>query len=391
MAGLKTWGGNASEAVITYDSETNEVQVAAGTNITNKLYDALTGGNVILPLDANQVETEIITDLAGGIPRFFTFDTVSDLYLDRGVSLPRLKLISTEGNAITSINGDIGPEVSIGIYTLTDVLIPPDDIDGVTGQIIQENTPDGAALLLDKPSATWVARDIFTEIKDELDTRYAPFGSDSAFHVPMWVVDASGTQPPAEFPEEGVIIDPTLLGGAGNVIPSDLGFKAWTLDPANATATVSIDTGTARLAWLPCRGTTVITNIWCSVTTAGSGLTGMGAVIYAADGTRLGFTTTIVDAANSTTDLMSTGLKKAVLGTPITREKGENYYVGFFAVGTTGPLVQRGGSTTNSVNASTTSNFARFATTAAGSVTGSTPPNPMGSLTRDASVFYAVS
>lgn len=98
---LTEWGGRAAESVVTFDAQTLLLKVAAGSDLTSKLFNAKTGGATVAPLSPDGTPVQLVTDAGGGIPSFFTQDAVTALFIDRGPALPRLRVYPANTAAST--------------------------------------------------------------------------------------------------------------------------------------------------------------------------------------------------------------------------------------------------------------------------------------------------
>lgn len=140
-------------------------------------------------------------------------------------------------------------------------------------------------------------------------------------------------------------------------LPSDAGFLASTYDPAAATATFTMASGTVYLFRVNVRAALTCTNVISIIGTAGSGLTsGQNfAGLYTSTGTRVGIT------ADQTTPWATAGLQTMTLaGGPFALSAGF-YWMAMLAVGTTPPVVLSATSTFRASNAGTAVSVARYA------------------------------
>lgn len=125
--------------------------------------------------------------------------------------------------------------------------------------------------------------------------------------------------------------------------PQDHGLKAWTQDPAGCGSVGSASTaGVIYLSKVLLRNAGTVSNLYYTVTNAGSGLTaGQNLVgLYDSTGTKL------VEAADQTTPMSSTGTKTAAI-TPQALAAG-SYYIALLTNGTTPPQFMRGGGASGS-------------------------------------------
>lgn len=125
--------------------------------------------------------------------------------------------------------------------------------------------------------------------------------------------------------------------------PQDHALKAWTQDPAGCGSVGSASTaGVIYLSKVLLRNAGTVSNLYYTVTNAGSGLTaGQNLVgLYDSTGTKL------VEAADQTTPMSSTGTKTAAI-TPQALAAG-SYYIALLTNGTTPPQFMRGGGASGS-------------------------------------------
>lgn len=125
--------------------------------------------------------------------------------------------------------------------------------------------------------------------------------------------------------------------------PQDHALKAWTQDPAGCGSVGSASTaGVIYLSKVLLRNAGTVSNLYYTVTNAGSGLTaGQNLVgLYDSTGTKL------VEAADQTTAMSTTGTKTAAI-TPQALAAG-SYYIALLTNGTTPPQFMRGGGASGS-------------------------------------------
>lgn len=125
--------------------------------------------------------------------------------------------------------------------------------------------------------------------------------------------------------------------------PQDHTLKAWTQDPAGCGSVGSASTaGVIYLSKVLLRNAGTVSNLYYTVTNAGSGLTaGQNLVgLYDSTGTKL------AEAADQTTPMSSTGTKTAAI-TPQALAAG-SYYIALLTNGTTPPQFMRGGGASGS-------------------------------------------
>lgn len=125
--------------------------------------------------------------------------------------------------------------------------------------------------------------------------------------------------------------------------PQDHALKAWTQDPAGCGSTGSASTaGVIYLSKVLLRNAGTVSNLYYTVTTAGSGLTaGQNLVgLYDSTGTKL------VEAADQTTPMSSTGTKTAAITSQALA--AGSYYIALLTNGTTPPQFMRGGGASGS-------------------------------------------
>lgn len=125
--------------------------------------------------------------------------------------------------------------------------------------------------------------------------------------------------------------------------PQDHAMKAWTQDPAGCGSVGSASTaGVIYLSKVILRNAGTVSNLYYTITSAGSGLTaGQNLVgLYDSTGVKL------VEAADQTTAMSSIGTKTAAI-TPQALAAG-SYYIAFLTNGTTPPQLMRGGGASGS-------------------------------------------
>jgi Polysaccharide deacetylase len=222
-------------------------------------------------------------------------------------------------------------------------------------------------------------------------------GNGSVSAAPAWGTIAAGDLPAATTSAQGAVeldgtiaditADGTAAAGstgkaadAGHVHPraswwtaADYGFITMTMDPAICSNTVNPTAGTLGVARVHVPVAVTVTNVLLYVSTAGSGLTsGQNlAGLYNSSGTLLSGT------ADQTSAWASTGLKTIALTSSQAVAAGD-YYIGFFANGTTPPLFARAAASGSVVNVGLSVANSRFATGVTGNTT--TMPASMGTL-----------
>lgn len=136
----------------------------------------------------------------------------------------------------------------------------------------------------------------------------------------------------------------TLQGATASLDwqPQDHGWKAWTQDPAAAQGGATSVTQTIYFVKVPLRAAGTVSNIYVTVTTAGSGLTaGQNLVgLYTSAGTKL------VESADQSTPFGSIGLKTIPIS-PQSLSAGF-YWVAIMSNGTTPANFMRGNSQSSS-------------------------------------------
>lgn len=170
--------------------------------------------------------------------------------------------------------------------------------------------------------------------------------------------------------------------------PADQGLRAWSFDMSTlATGGVMPTTGTLTLARLHVPTTGAITNILMYVTTAGSGLTSgqCFAGLWTAAGVKVDVT------ADQSAAWASSGVKTmALAGGPYTPTIAD-YYIGFWAVGTTPPAFLRGLQSVVVNVGSAAPNF-RFCTANASLTNAASAPSTLGTQTAfGAAIWVALS
>lgn len=168
----------------------------------------------------------------------------------------------------------------------------------------------------------------------------------------------------------------------GRWAPQDHGLSAWAYDPAmGASGTILGASGTVNFVKIHVPFGGPISNIWVLLTAAGSGLTSgqCFAGLYNSAGTLLAAT------ADQSTAWASGGSKSmALTGAPITVTPGD-YFVGFFANGTTLPTFLRAVSQNANINLSNANS--RFGTASTGNTTAM--PSTLGTLTAASNAWWA--
>jgi hypothetical protein len=129
----------------------------------------------------------------------------------------------------------------------------------------------------------------------------------------------------------------TTWDQTGGPNPADFGFLSWTGDPAFASASGLLVSGTLYVMKFFMRKAGTISNLNIHVNGAGSGLTANQnfAALFDAGGTQRGI------SADQTTNWATTGLKPNALTVPFAATAGA-YYAMFMSNGTT-PITVRGG------------------------------------------------
>lgn len=125
--------------------------------------------------------------------------------------------------------------------------------------------------------------------------------------------------------------------------PQDHALKAWTQDPAGCGSVGSASTaGVIYLSKVLLRNAGTVSNLYYTVTNAGSGLTASQNLcgLYDSTGTKL------VEGADQTTPMSSTGTKTVAI-TPQALAAG-SYYIALLTNGTTPPQFMRGGGASGS-------------------------------------------
>jgi hypothetical protein len=148
-------------------------------------------------------------------------------------------------------------------------------------------------------------------------------------------------------------------------MPSDHGLISWSFDPAIINAVAIVPTaGQVNLVKLHVPISTTITNVILSVSTAGSGLTPSQnfAALYNASGSLLSATSDQSGIWNST------GVKLMALSSPPSVAAGD-YYLAFYANGTTLPTFRCGGNSGSIANANLGLSSSRFCTADTGRTT----------------------
>lgn len=151
----------------------------------------------------------------------------------------------------------------------------------------------------------------------------------------------------------------------GNMLPSDYGLIAWTMDPSEAANTQVLTNNTIHMAKIKILSSTIVSNICIPVATAGATLTaGQNfAGIYDAGGTLLG------ETADQSAVWTSTGNKIMPLTAAFTAIPGY-YYIALLSNGTTPPAIVRENNTSAGtdqvINFNLTADTARSATAGTG-------------------------
>ena len=162
---------------------------------------------------------------------------------------------------------------------------------------------------------------------------------------------------------------------------ADVGFIAWNYDPVAVFSNSIPAAGALQMCRIKIPKAVTITNLYLSVVTAGATLTsGQNfAALFDVNRNRLGVT------ADQTTAWASTGLKTMALTTPQAVAAGE-YFVGFYANGTTRPAFARANAA-DVVNGILSLANARWAASSTGLTTAM--PNPAAALTLSTTSYWA--
>jgi len=177
-------------------------------------------------------------------------------------------------------------------------------------------------------------------------------------------------------------------GGGGAVAPSapdapDLGYKAWTYDPASALVAGNVPTGgVLQLARIWTRSAITVDRVYLMVVTAGATLTNVGVALYSTAGTLL---TSSVNANGATTALFQATGQKTVTFPAAQSIAAGSFYVGFWTTGTTQPAYGVASGKVNVNGQLTAPNF-RFAVSTTALTT--TAPNPFGTQTQLANSYW---
>lgn len=398
---LNKWGGNAAEVLVVIDLTTLQAKAVASQSITSKLFSVPTGGTALVPLTGSAVVTDVITDGAGAIPVFYTADTVTDVYIDRGPGLSRLKLISASGGGsgtIRTVNQDPGPDVSVSLYELPDVHIPVQILDSLDSHVITPGPQQGDTLLYDTATGTYRSGqiDFAAASAKYYDNKYAPKGYEPPWFTPVLVLGSGQAEADfPTFPTDGLVFDETILSGIGRPAPSDAGFVSESLDIAAASITTTMIPGKMVFTFVPVRDDRVITRavMYQIGNGAGGTINNSGMAIFnAADLSLLATTTTIQDASGTATTFYVGGAPKYGVFSALSLARGQNILVGLWydATGnTTQPTFRAGQSTNGAANIRPqSSSFRRSGNFGTGMTNAASVP---GSITSpaDDSILYA--
>ncbi|MFF7949136.1 polysaccharide deacetylase family protein [Streptomyces griseorubiginosus] len=165
--------------------------------------------------------------------------------------------------------------------------------------------------------------------------------------------------------------------------PEDHGFLTWTFEPQMCASSGNLPTtGTLQLARVHVPVATTITNIVLFVQTAGATLTsGQNfAGLYTSGGTLLSAT------ADQSTAWTSTGTKTMALSAAQAVAAGD-YYIGFYANGTTAPAFSRAAGAFSIINTGLSNAASRWATGATGLTTAL--PASAGTLASSSNSWWA--
>jgi hypothetical protein len=163
--------------------------------------------------------------------------------------------------------------------------------------------------------------------------------------------------------------------------PEDVGFIAWAYDPVAIIGNALPTAGTLQMVRLKVPRAQTITNVVLSVVTQGSTLTS-GRNFAALFNSSLAL---LAATADQTTAWGTAGMKVAALSVAQAVAAGD-YFVGFYANGTTVPAFGRGNANVV-VNGSLATASSRFATSSTGLTTAM--PNPAAALAANTNSFWA--
>lgn len=291
---------------------------------------------------------------------------------------------AASGGTIVTVNSDPGPNVTLSLDSLIDVYAPAVTFDG-QGTIITQPEQNASPKWNQDTGRYEVGPPI--AIAHEHTGSYAPAGYEAPYTL-HGVLLASGDTEPSDLPADALVFDEAALMGGG-VIPADFGFKTWTLDPAAlGTGASNIDAGRQRTGWLPVRGSMSLDHLAIIINGAAVGSTSIGFAFYdASDGTRLGYTNTVVDELGAATTFESTGIKIGVFSTPIVRDFKQHVIGTVWFNGTTAPTMARGSSNVSATTLVIGGGFVRSGQTSASTATTATPPTPIGTVGKDSAVW----
>lgn len=244
--------------------------------------------------------------------------------------------------AIRTVNGRTGPDATVSLGTLPDVVVPTRQVDPDSGEVIEEGPVAGDVLVYNPDTGLYESGPAPASGHNHGDT-YAPLGYEPPFML-KGVILEPGESPPENLPDNAVVFDKGSLNGIGGLGPADAGLKGWAYDPAIGSNSSTLDVGTLRLSWIPVRAQVAITQVATVLTNPGVGVTTSGLALYdGSTGARLATITSLTDDTGAATDFNSAGPKFGVLSATIIREFGQHVYVGQFCVGgTTAPSLLRG-------------------------------------------------
>jgi hypothetical protein len=165
--------------------------------------------------------------------------------------------------------------------------------------------------------------------------------------------------------------------------PEDHGYLTWTYEPLMCASSGNLPTaGTLQLARVHLSVATTVSNVILFVQTAGSGLTAGGcfAGLYTSGGSL------IAGTADQSPAWASTGTKVMALASAQALAAGD-YYVGFYATGTTAPAFSRASAAFTIINTGLSTAASRWVTGATGLTTAL--PASAGTLSTTSNSWWA--
>lgn len=279
-------------------------------------------------------------------PYIYQSKTMIDVYVTG--SSTGVTIIGAQDNS--SISGSTGLKVDAGSSVT--------EIDNSWGTVATLRTNAGTDIILNDTAGNTTLGNLYLPVTGILKTSSAGLTSavaGSITTVPMQL-SATGT---------GSVVGTPAWQRKPEWQPYDHGFVSWSFDPIAAQQNTIIPTaGQVNVIKMHVPVATTITNVILSVSTAGSGLTASQcfAALYSGAGSLLSAT------ADQSGVWNSTGVKVMALSVAQSVAAGD-YYLAFYANGTTLPILRSGSAAASISNANLTTANARFGTADTGKTT----------------------